>query len=228
MREPGPLIASGRDADIFDYGPGLVIRRARDGRSIAAEARVMDLVHATGYPVPAIDEVSEDGRSIVMERIDGVPMVDVLGSRPWTVRRNADVLADLHLRLHELHAPEWMPPAPCAPGDRIVHLDLHPLNVLITARGPVVIDWANARRGHPATDVVLTWVLNVAGHVDTGPVIRPVVGYVRRLYSNRFLSHFEMDDLVEHLPAVVEWKLQDAHMSREEQDAMRNLVATHA
>ena len=41
MTEPGPLLASGRDADIFEYGSGLVLRRTRTGRSLEAEARVM-------------------------------------------------------------------------------------------------------------------------------------------------------------------------------------------
>jgi len=27
-------------------------------------------------------------------------------------------------------------------GERLLHRDLHPLNVLVTANGPVVIDWA--------------------------------------------------------------------------------------
>ncbi len=32
IREPGPLLASGRDSEIFDYGPGLVLRRSRNRR----------------------------------------------------------------------------------------------------------------------------------------------------------------------------------------------------
>jgi RNA polymerase sigma-70 factor (ECF subfamily) len=36
------------------------------------------------------------------------------------------------------------------PGDAIVHLDLHPLNVLVGADGPVVIDWPNTRCGAAA------------------------------------------------------------------------------
>ena len=38
-------------------------------------------------------------------------------------------------------------------GDRFLHLDLHPLNVIMSARGPIVIDWANASRGEALTDV---------------------------------------------------------------------------
>nr|WP_312870502.1 phosphotransferase [Streptomyces himalayensis] len=38
------------------------------------------------------------------------------------------------------------------PGVRVLHLDLHPENVLLTQRGPVVIDWANSEEGHPDLD----------------------------------------------------------------------------
>jgi aminoglycoside phosphotransferase (APT) family kinase protein len=42
----------------------------------------------------------------------------------------------------------------------LVHLDLHPLNVLCTRRGPVVIDWPAAARGAPGVDVALTWAVS--------------------------------------------------------------------
>ncbi|MEV4275204.1 phosphotransferase family protein [Actinoplanes xinjiangensis] len=46
-----------------------------------------------------------------------------------------------------------------ASGDRILHRDLHPENVMLTSRGPVVIDWHNAAHGRPAVDVCLTAVI---------------------------------------------------------------------
>jgi hypothetical protein len=44
-----------------------VLRPARDGRSIAREARIMDYVRAHGYPVPAVHEVRAGGTEIVMD-----------------------------------------------------------------------------------------------------------------------------------------------------------------
>jgi hypothetical protein len=41
MRDVGPLLASGRDADIFAFGPGIVVRRSRLGRSMEREAKIM-------------------------------------------------------------------------------------------------------------------------------------------------------------------------------------------
>ena len=110
MREPGPLLASGRDADIFDYGPGLVLRRSRDARPLAAEAAVMVHARGQGYPVPEVVELSDDGTAMVMERIDGPDMVALMGKRPWTIGRCGRALARLHHELHELTAPGWLPP----------------------------------------------------------------------------------------------------------------------
>src|SRR5579862_6664664 len=101
MNEPGPLLASGRDADIFEYGPGLVLRRSRAGRSMAEEARIMEHLRSQGYPVPAVEEVSDDGEDMVIERIEGDDMVAMMTKRPWTIARQGRVLADLHRRLHE-------------------------------------------------------------------------------------------------------------------------------
>jgi aminoglycoside phosphotransferase len=127
--ESGRLIASGRDSDIFDHGGGLVLRRARDGRSLAGEARTMEYVRSCGYPVPAIDSVGDDGTSIVMERVDGPSMVDAMSRRPWSLRRHGRVLADLHRRLHDVPPPSWLPVAPVDGGAArcVLHLDLHPL-----------------------------------------------------------------------------------------------------
>jgi len=219
------LLASGRDADIYEHGPGLVLRRARRGRSMATEARTMAWVRDHGYPVPAVDSISDDGLDLVMERIDGVSMVEGLGRRPWTIPAQGRTLADLHRRLHEIPAPDWVPPAPCgAPGDRLLHLDLHPLNVMVTKAGPVVIDWPNAHAGDPATDVALTWALMSAGAVEGGPVMRLLAKRGRAALIGAFLGRVDVDAARRALPSVVEWKVTDPNMSPAECAVMRSLA----
>ncbi len=173
MPDIGPLLASGRDCDLFEYGDGLVLRRSRTPRSLAGEAAVMDHVRSHGYPAPAVHEVSEDGRDIVIERVEGPTMGTDLTRRPWTMRRHAATLADLHVHLHTIPP---LPGSPAAPGggDRQLHLDLHPLNVLLSPVGPVVIDWTNARRGESEVDLAYTWLVLGASEVD-GPLAMRVV-----------------------------------------------------
>lgn len=184
----------------------------------------MDYARSHGYPVPAVAEISDDETELVMERLDGPSMIDVIGRRPWTVARQARLLSDLHRRLHNLPSPEWLPAAQVGAGDRLLHLDLHPLNVLITARGPVVIDWSTAARGDPITDVAMTWVLMAAGEIPGTPIRAALIGRVRSRLVNRFLADFESEPLRRRLREVVEWKVQDENMTARERHAMWALV----
>jgi aminoglycoside phosphotransferase (APT) family kinase protein len=224
VEAPGPLLASGRDADIFEYGPHRVLRRSRDGRSIAHEAETMAFVRSQGYPVPAVEDVSDDGASIVMERIDGLSLVDAIAKAPWTVRRQARTLADLHVRLHEISAPTFLPRATVGRGERVVHLDLHPLNVIVSPKGPVVIDWTGASAGDPLVDVGIAWVLMAAGQIPQKKVVATVMGWARSLLVNGFLAQFDRAEVGSRLREVVAWKVGDPHMSEAEVAGMWKVV----
>jgi aminoglycoside phosphotransferase (APT) family kinase protein len=218
------LLAAGRDADIFEYGPGLVLRRSRDGRSVAHEARIMAYLHEQGYPVPAVEEVSDDGTDLVMERIEGLSMVDAIGKAPWSVRRQAKTLAGLHMQLHGIAAPDFLPGAPVGHGDRVVHLDLHPLNVMVGPKGPTVIDWTNASAGDPLVDVGLAWVLMAAGQIPETGIMARLMGLGRSLLVNGFVNQFDRREVGRRLREVVTWKVQDPHMSEAEVAGMWKVV----
>ena len=40
------------------------------------------------------------------------------------------MLAELHLQLHGVAAADFLRPAPVSDGTAVLHLDLHPLNVI--------------------------------------------------------------------------------------------------
>ncbi len=193
---------------------------------MAGEARVMEHLRSQGFPVPAVEDVSDDGLDMVMERIEGPDMVALMGKRPWAIPRLGRELADLHRRLHELIAPDWLPDAPVGRGDRLLHLDLHPLNVMMSPRGPVVIDWTGACRGDPAVDVALAWVLMAAGEVPTGRVMRMILGRARSALVKSFVDSFgaEIEAVTRALPDAVAWKVHDPHMSPAEQARMWQVV----
>jgi aminoglycoside phosphotransferase (APT) family kinase protein len=167
---PGTLIGAGRNADVYDIGDGRVLRRYRDGREtrwVALEAQVMAHARAFGVPVPEVFEVA--GSDIVMERIAGPTMLDALARRPWTVQGQARLLARLHTQVHQVPViPEL--PAPCGDeeGNRqvLLHMDLHPQNVILTATGPVIIDWEGAARGPASYNAAMTWVIVGYSQVD--------------------------------------------------------------
>jgi aminoglycoside phosphotransferase (APT) family kinase protein len=163
---PGPLIASGRAADVFDLGDGTVLRRYRSaGFDLEYEARVMRHVAGAGIRVPAV--VGVDGADLVMERIDGPTMLDDLRERQWMLLSHARRLARLQARLAEVGAPSWMlAPGAQPDGGSVLHLDLHPLNVILAEDGPVIIDWTNAAGGPPGFDAALSYVEMAAFDVD--------------------------------------------------------------
>jgi aminoglycoside phosphotransferase (APT) family kinase protein len=191
---------------------------------MAGEARIMEHVRSQGYPVPAVEELSDDGEAMVIERIGGGDMVTAMTRRPWTIAHQGRVLADLHRRLHELAAPDWLPDAPVPRGNRILHLDLHPLNVMMSPRGPVVIDWAGASRGDPAVDVAMAWVLIAAGEVPSGRLIASILSRARSVLVKSFLGCSDVNRAKQVLREVVAWKVLDPHMSATEQARMWRVV----
>ena len=221
--EPGALIASGRDGDIFEYGPGLVLRKTRDGRSIEHEARIMQHAADHGYPVPKIHEVRANGSEIVMERVDGPVLMDAMLKRPWTMPRYASMLADLHDQLHEIPAPEWLRPG-LVNGDRLVHFDLHPLNVLLSADGPVVIDWANAARDEGLSDVATSYVLLTCPQMPGPRALGIAIQPVRVLLANLFVRRYRGRELDERIALAADTKALDLNMTPDEIANMHRLA----
>jgi Ser/Thr protein kinase RdoA (MazF antagonist) len=214
------LLASGRDADVFDLGDGRVLRRHRDGRLATKQADLLGYAAAHGYPVPVLHDAS--GADLVLEKLEGPEMQAAL--RPWNLGRNARILADLHRRLHEIPP---MPGLPTRFGEprSLLHLDLHPRNVLLTARGPVVIDWANAANGPGEADIALMYVIGKTSTI-AGPGLRPAM---LRALRDRFLDAFVRaaaePGFAAVLPAVTEWRKRDENVTPTEQAALDRLLA---
>ena len=77
------LIAWGRDADVYALNESRVLRRYRQGGPTELEARLMTHLAACGYPVLKVYEITDT--DMVLERLTGPTMLDVLARRPWQV-----------------------------------------------------------------------------------------------------------------------------------------------
>jgi aminoglycoside phosphotransferase (APT) family kinase protein len=251
---PGRKLASGRDADVYELPDGRVLRRYRasstttagSAKTSEAEAETMRYLREQGYPVPAVHAVG--GPDMVMDRVDGPTMLADLVTRPWLLWPHARTLAALHRRLHAIPAPEWLatyashpafaapdvegtwaglppvvPGSPTAP-ETLLHLDLHPDNVILSRRGPVVIDWRNTRRGDGAIDVASTWLIMATSEIPDMGLKGRVIGLVRRLFVDAFVRHAGRAAAVRQIPAVARYRLADRNLLPSERPAIYALA----
>lgn len=166
---PGRLLTSGASADIYTVDDDRVLRRYRDGRDVTPERRLLDHLAAHGFPAPRVDDAS--GADLVMEWLHGPTMLQALGAGEMSLHDAGELLADLHRQLHEVPVPQdWQPAGvgDAAPGPVVVHLDLHPGTVVLTERGPYVVDWSHARPGTAELDAAVSALLVAEVAVDAG------------------------------------------------------------
>ncbi|WP_258725676.1 phosphotransferase [Cellulomonas sp. NS3] len=164
---PGPLLTSGRDADVYALDDDRVLRRNRNGESVLREAAVVRHVWAHGFPAPQVFRA--EGADLEMERLHGPTLLQALAAEEVPLREGAVVLAELLNRLHRLPVPQDDLLAVGGPDDVVVHLDLHPGNVVLTeSHGPAVVDWSAAGLGSASLDVATTALLLAEVAADEG------------------------------------------------------------
>lgn len=168
----------------------------------------MRYARSRGYPVPEVLAVS--GRDLVLDRITGPTMQDVLLGGTGSLLDEAARLAELHHRLHRIAGPDWLPPR--GDGDRLLHLDLHPKNVILSSSGPIVIDWANAARGPAALDPALAIAIFVTAKANAGREERMAID----AFIEAFRSHFVAAELDDALPLAFELRSADHNVTDRE------------
>ena len=215
--EPGGLINVGSEWELRHYGPEHVVRTSTRGLDLSREAEALVAVNAAGFPVPRFVEQLEPS-SIVMERLDGPTMLEDLTSRPWTLSKHAKNLARLHRALGAVAAPShW---ERVSEGESVVHLDLHPGNIKISSRGPVVLNWSRSARGSSAFDAAVTYVILRTGVSRNGRFARLLIGTLRKRFANVFLKEFGASEVVSRVREAAELRLLDPDLSSHEREAV--------
>ena len=182
------------------------------------EAQVTQAVHEAGLPAPAVEGVVEvDGRlGIVFERVDGPSMLKVLTTKPWQVVRLARILAELQAAMHSCEVPE-LPSLRGAvqgairdsvllaeatreallkvleqlpDGNAVCHGDFHPDQVIMSPRGPIIIDWSNALQGNPLADVARTSFILQMGDVPSFVAGQWLIKAVRAWFYSVYLKRY--------------------------------------
>ena len=182
----------------WEDGKILRLQRGVDSeQQVVWQKMACEAAAKSGLRVPAVyEQVHEMGRpGLVMERIDGSDILVLIGQRPWKLFWAARVIADLHVQMHAaeavpeipplkvkirqmLEASDRVPPAfaefvlkeldALPDGNRLLHGDFHPGNVMLRGEEPVVIDWTNVARGDPAADFARTRLMLRIGELPPG------------------------------------------------------------
>jgi aminoglycoside phosphotransferase (APT) family kinase protein len=208
------------------------------------EARITDAAHKAGLPVPAVKEVMKvEGRGgIVFERVEGPIMGKAVSSKPWKLSHYARMLAELHARMHSYEIPglpsqrEYLKmiirDRVSLPGDSkeallavleqlpdgnaLCHNDFHPDNIIISVRGPVIIDWQTAKRGNPMADVARTsLILRVGTPPGVGAVSRRLMllgsSLLNSIYLKRYaqVGLFSPEEMNKWLPVLAAARLAE-------------------
>ena len=195
----------------------------------ATEAAITAVVHRHGLPTPAVRGVAviEGRESAVFERVDGPTMWQQVRDGDRCVEFGAAELAEIQLEIHDAGVVAGLPrladrigekidaASLLAPTERdeahrlvdslpegsaICHGDLHPGNVLMSRRGPIVIDWFDAAVGSPVADFVRSSLLvrprPGGAEVFHLPGSSPeVLGRFHHHYVERMLDDLDVDRL---------------------------------
>lgn len=198
------------------------VARSHDGRAAAErEATLLRHLAARAFPVPAVYGVTE--HETLMEYVEGPTMLAAVASEPRSFVTHARTLATLHRALHAIEPPAAV--RLIGPGGSLLHLDLHPGNVLLSPDGPVVIDWTTAAVGAAAVDVAMT-ALTVGVKDDPGASTIEPAG--RQAFLAAFLRHFDLAEVADGLPRAIELLLADPLATPQEQERVERLAAEGA
>jgi uncharacterized protein (TIGR02172 family) len=267
----GELIGQGRQAEVYAWGECQVLKLffpSEPRTALEVEAGAGRVANEAGVPTPAVGEIIElDGRlGIVFERISGPSLSSELVRHPWRLRRAARQMAELQASIHACKTPEliplkgetqlWIEGADAdasvkefvlrhlerqPDGDSLCHGDFHDGNVIMSPRGPMIIDWPCGRRGDPLADVARTWLLMRMGGIEPLEgfwgrllllVLRPLLAILRPIYYGYYIKHYRQlrpfrdEELAAwKLPMVALRLLRDGHhILPEERERMTDYI----
>jgi uncharacterized protein (TIGR02172 family) len=150
--------------------------------AVEREFRSTQAAFSVGLPVPQPFQLIEQNGcfGIVFEYVHGVSLMQELQQHPWRLRSVAQQLAQLQVQINQTPAPAGLPSqheqmirnidrtndlsenekdqikavlSSLPEGKVFCHGDFHPDNVLLSPRGPVIIDWLTGASGSAAGDL---------------------------------------------------------------------------
>jgi aminoglycoside phosphotransferase (APT) family kinase protein len=174
--EPASGGASGSAWRVRSSGETWVLRTSGSRSMADSRLAAMAAASAAGLPAPrlAARATVGDEEVVLLSWLPGITMLEAMTRRDVRAEALGRLAGEMQRSLHQLRAPDTVRALETDPdrpfnagrdvvgipaGDRLLHLDWHPLNLLVDTDGrriTGVVDWDNARRGHPLFDVART------------------------------------------------------------------------
>ena len=224
-------VGAGYEAEVFAYSDDKVIRLFRPDRERAPAPDRLATAAALGggLVTPNIyEDITLEGRpGFWMDRVYGQAQFDYVASHPWMFAKEVVITSRIQARMHNIVAPPELPPVheeirillytvplpddllqlaervlnDLEPGDRLLHGDYHPGNLIIEPSGRhVVIDWRWASIGPPEADLSCTLAIYaLAQPLDMHPAIlylqRNFVPFGNWLYKKMYsrIRDYDLD-----------------------------------
>jgi tRNA A-37 threonylcarbamoyl transferase component Bud32 len=180
----GRCIGNGRNASVYEWGNHEVLKLCNEGFTLGNEAENCRIINSIGIPSPeVVRTIKLDGRDgIIFERIDGITMARSIETNKDSLAKYARILAELHVMINsfKVNYPSNLVQeltskvsytgrldsktkyrinealAKLPESNEICHYDFHPDNIIMSPKGPVIIDWANVLVGNSLADVTRT------------------------------------------------------------------------
>lgn len=188
--------------------------------AVAHEAHINRLLASSQLPMPRLHEevVIEARHGLIFDRMEGPTYLQRLHTAPWQANTIVREMVQVQQSINRRAAPQALPSlntylgkqiqrstllhaaerdhilrhlSQLPEGHSLCHFDFHPDQIILTARGPMVIDWPNAMRGTPAADLARTWImLALSCPPGTGPVARRLLSVAQLFISRQYLSSY--------------------------------------
>ena len=186
---------------------------------IEREAHNLEILYRAGAPVPRPHNIGyrRGTPGLIMDRVEGPTLYSLLARRTWQLKKIAITLADVQLKIHGFknlallsqsnffcerfsHSPK-LPKhirtflcdlcESLLKDDTVCHFDLTLKNIIISEKGPIVVDWCDAHSGCAGVDIARSlYLLREASFPSVSFVLSPLESFVRRKLCHYFLQRY--------------------------------------
>ncbi|KEZ53681.1 hypothetical protein GS18_0201520 [Metabacillus indicus] len=248
-------MGTGNTARVIARGGGTVAKvfyRHIASDFIEYEYAIYKEIAKTPLQVPRLYSFEKEKHALIFERIDGNSLMAKMKSNPLFMpihmRRMAEWHADIHqcrnLKLPLLNDRLASRISVCSDlnesekrkilshleglpdNERVLcHGDFHPDNVLLTKKGHVIIDWADAAVGSRLADIARSFLLIKYGGLTSSPVQRMFRRLLAKYYVRccRRIGLFDMSELQKWILPVAAGRLSES-IGEREKEALLKLI----